>query len=163
MRIQWNSDAIESIIRQLADAEAELSACGGNAARVREALAEANPAGDDKRLNTITERFETAMARLERLKDELDETVRDAQRANERFMEAELKNKKLVTRLDGQRTDAEDYIKVVRRFPIRATVPQRPWKVPSPRIMPDSYNAWRIGVPEWLTQLLREYNIDTRI
>lgn len=163
MRIQWNSDAIESIIRQLADAESELSACGGNAVRVREALAEANPAGDDKRLNTITERFETAMARLERLKDELDETVRDARRANERFLEAEQRNMKLVTRLDGQKTDTEGYIKVARRLPIRATVPQRPWKVPSPKIMPDSYVAWRIGVPEWLTQLLRDYNIDTRI
>ena len=163
MRIQWNSDAIESIIRQLADAEAELSACGGNAGRVREALNEANPGRDDKRLNAITERFEAAMARLERLKDELDETVRDARMANERFLEAEQRNLKLVTRLDGQRTDAERSVRIVRRIPTRATVPQRPWKVPAPKVMPYSYNAWRIGVPEWLTQLLREYNIDTRI
>ncbi|MBQ4089713.1 MAG: hypothetical protein IJC56_07520 [Clostridia bacterium] len=163
MRIQWNSDAAESIIRQLADAESELSACRGDADRVRNALTDANPDRDDRRLNTITERFEAAMARLERIRDELNETMRDARRANESFLEAENRNLRLVARLEEGHEADEGARPTIIRTPAPATVPTEPWQVHIPKVMPANYAGWTVEIPGWLNELLGDYRIEDRI
>ena len=163
MRIEWNSDAIESIIRRLANAEDELGVCRNDAARVREALNEANPEMDDKRLNNIAAQFENAVEQLERLKEELNETIRDARLADERFREAEQRNLRLVEKLEETKAGNNSFAAVAKRIPVRATAPVSHWKVPRPRIMPGDYIAWRIKTPAWLTQLLKEFDFNARI
>ena len=163
MRIEWNSDAIESIIRRLANAEDELNVCKGDADRVREALNEANPKMDDKRLNSITAQFENAAEQLERLKKELNETIRDARNADEKFREAERRNLMLVEKLEDAKNGNNGFAAAAKRVPIRATAPVRHWSVPRPRVMPGDFSAWRIMTPAWLTQLLKEFDFNARI
>lgn len=163
MRIEWNSDAIESIIRRLANAEDELNVCKVDADRVREALNEANPQMDDKRLNSIAAQFETAAEQLERLKKELNETIRNARLADERFREAEQRNLRLVEKLEDTKTGNNSFATAAKRMPVRATAPVRHWTVPKPRVMPGGYNAWRIATPIWLAQLLKEFDFNARI
>lgn len=163
MRIEWNSDAIESIIRRLANAEDELNVCKGDAERVREALNEANPRMDDKRLNSIAAQFENAAEQLERLKKELDETIRDVRNADIKFREAEQRNLRLVEKLEDTKPGNNSFFAAARRMPIRATVPVRHWSVPRPRLMPGNFTAWRIMTPTWLTQLLKEFDFNARI
>lgn len=163
MRIEWNSDAIEGIIRQLSGAENELSACKGDAGRFREALYDANPDEDDKRLNEIAVRFAAAEARLEHLKDDLEEAIRDARRADELFRDAERKNLRLVEGIEdmGPALQTEDVIVEFERPAMER--PAGTWELPRPRIMPNNFSAWRIETPEWLGQVLKEYDFNARI
>lgn len=163
MRIEWNSDAIESIIRRLANAEDELNVCKGDADRVREALSEANPKMDDKRLNSIAAQFENAAEQLERLRRELNDTIRDARNADEKLREAEQRNLRLVEKLEDVKNGYNSFAAAAKRVPIRATAPVRHWSVPRPRVMPGDFSAWRIMTPAWLTQLLKEFDFNARI
>lgn len=89
MRIKWSSTAAQETISCLSRVNTGLEDCLNQTARIRAALVEANPDGENKILQKFSEVYESCEKKLRNLKEDFGEYARAIEKADELFQETE--------------------------------------------------------------------------
>ena len=108
MRIQWSSTAAQETADKLRSAEYALGDCLQRTGLVYSALAEADPDGENKTLQKLSEQFGVCARRLKKLRDGVDDLNRAILKTDERFQEAEARILHLIDAM-AQGDDAPAY------------------------------------------------------
>lgn len=95
MRIQWSSSAVQELLDRLAKADSNVEDCLAQVEKVREALALANPDGENQALNKAGERFALLTGRMRAFEETLESYRRAVRISDELFEEAETELKRL--------------------------------------------------------------------
>ncbi|MBE5807286.1 MAG: hypothetical protein E7317_02975 [Clostridiales bacterium] len=158
MRIKWNADRGRAVENSLEDMFDQLEALEGRLAQARAALDEANPAGDDKRLNAIARRFEAGAGRLTNVKRDTDDMRRATQRMIALFDGAENEVVRMLNELtagSGAQADgAMGHMPADGRRTRNEPAAQPPFRIPRARIAPVTRLMPFGPVMDWLIELI---------
>lgn len=165
MRIKWSSDAAQSILWQLREAEQNMNDCIREAAFSRSALEDANPGAESKTLNRLMADFEETLSQLQGYANELDELVRATQNAKNRFEDAE---KNISGEIDsiatGTNAAGPGYCPPLPPIDIADAVDVAPgWIIPEIEVLPRMRLDDWIQSPVWFMNLLNNQEFFTTL
>ena len=157
MRILWKEASAQSVAASLEQIQGQMEAAALQAERVRTALSEANPGGEDKAVNAATERFEIIMKRLNDVAADADSLLKATRSMIDIFEETERGAVRILNELDIGRTRGDAgrptgaaYIPASRREP---PVPP-PIPLPRVRIAPKGRLSPLGPMMGWLITLI---------
>ena len=157
MRILWKEASAQSVAASLEQIQGQMEAAALQAERVRTALSEANPGGDDKAVNAVTERFESLMKRLSDAAADADSLLRATRSMIDIFEETERSAVRILNELDtgrnrenGGRPSGGAYAPVAHgEMPVPPPIP-----LPRVRIAPEARLSPLGPVMGWLVILM---------
>lgn len=104
MRILWNSDVAQQIIRRMNDASQGMGDCLMDAKIAAGALNEANEGGESETLNRLTAQFAALTKRLQAAQQELNDLIADVRSTDQRFEDVE---EQISAMIEGMGSGAE--------------------------------------------------------
>lgn len=160
MRIEWNLECAEHIAGRLDAIHAQALAALDRSRAARAALAEANPAGDDRRLNDLTAQLEEALRRLREAETDADELRSGTRVMIDAFEGAEREAVGIVESLEtgfGSVDFADGAGAGAPERTDRALMPETPpMPLPRPILGPHSAMGPLGPVPGWLAERMNE-------
>lgn len=142
MKIQWNSEAAQDVLKRLKQSEDGLEEGMQRARHVRVLLDKANDEGDEKVLTRLSEAFEESVRRLQALLQELEEFRNAVRHCDAEFEEAENSINVLLRNLE---TDVA--LRMGDAYKDSAN-----WEPKAYAVMPDM-RVRAAPVPSWLDQI----------
>lgn len=103
MRIEWNGEAAQGVLRMLGEIEEILETSGREARRIRSELDELDQDGDNRRIQRIINRYEVVMERLQKTGREAEDLTKAAKRAADCFEDAEKEVYRLMNHLETEK------------------------------------------------------------
>jgi len=165
MRVKWSSEAAQSILWQLREAEQSMNDCIREAASGRAALEEANPDAQSRTLNQLAAAYEDTLNQLRGYANELSELVRVTRETKNRFEDAEKSISDGIDRIaTGAGITAPDYCPPLP--PIDIIEPEEVffgWTLPTIGLMPPMRLDDGIPTPGWFLNLLNDQEFFTTL
>ena len=160
MRIEWKEESALVILRKLKSIQQTLEAGEQKSSLVRNALAEADPDGSNKRIKAIGEAFEATVVKLKRVIENVDEMTKATNRMINLFEDSERDAIRLLRSLEeGFRAGKMEprHTGLGTAYAIVDTVAQLPIELPEPVVMPAARVSAFGEAPDWLEALMNEY------
>ena len=155
MKIVWSEGCARQIAAHFERLREQLRESFEQSDSARAALDEANPDGDNKRLNKLTAEYEACVARLRRADEMIETLLTGTNRMIEAFEDAERGAVQLIESLEpgSGRDDTADGASPS-NFITGAKISEYILNLPPPILGPH-FNTGPMGpAPEWLAQLL---------
>ena len=155
MRIVWSEKCARQLATHFERLREQLRESLEQSDNARAALEEANPDGDNKRLNKLTAEYEACVARLRRSDEMIETLLAGTYRMIEAFEDAEWRAVRLIEGLDpGNARDDTTNGAYPSSIITDARGSERMMNLPPPIVGPH-FNTGPMGpAPDWLAELL---------